>query len=299
MDRRVALRLLLGMACAGANLLLPAPSAIAGLAKAGPHSRPGSRTTPDAPTGSLAPSRGRFPVPGRKPAPPAAPRVVMLDPGHGGHDPGAIGGRGTWEKDITLDLALEMARALDEQPGITVRLTRDRDVFLPLPERVEKARRFRADLFLSLHADSAPNREARGLSAYTLSSKGSDDFSRALAQRENLAGRNGGVDLRHTDADVAAILVDLAARHTLNAALKVRSELVRGVEGTVRLLDNPMRAANFAVLRAPDVPSVLVETGFLSNPEDEAMLREPRQRRTLARLLAREVAELLARAPFA
>lgn len=235
-------------------------------------------------------------VPPRKPRPP---RIIMIDPGHGGHDPGAIGARGTYEKDVTLDLALEVARLLAGRPGVTAQITRSRDVFLPLAERVARSRAAKADFFISLHADSAPNRDARGLSAYTVSDKASDDFAKALARKENLADGPNGLNLADTDKEVAAILVDLVARHTRNAALKAQASLVNGVGRDVRLLDNPMRSANFAVLKAPDVPSVLVETGFLSNAEDEALLRNPAARRAIAQVLARELARLMAAAPFA
>jgi N-acetylmuramoyl-L-alanine amidase len=130
--------------------------------------------------------------PPRKPKPP---RLLMIDPGHGGRDPGAIGLTGCHEKDVTLDIALRVADALSAKPGVTVKLTRDSDIFLPLEERVRISREARADLFLSIHADSAPNREARGLSVYTLSEKASDDFAKSLAEHENEADLMGGVDL--------------------------------------------------------------------------------------------------------
>jgi N-acetylmuramoyl-L-alanine amidase len=226
-------------------------------------------------------------------------RLVVIDPGHGGHDPGAIGVRGTLEKEITLDISREVARRLRGTRGVSVKLTRDDDIFLPLADRVAVAREAGADLFISIHADSAPNREARGLSAYTLSDKASDDFSFALAKQENLADGAGGIDLRHTRPQVAAILSDLVARHTVSASLMAKSSLVEGAGRTLRLLDNPKRSANFAVLKAPDVPSVLIETGFLSNERDEELLRDQSQRRRIADVLSRELAGLLTSAPFA
>ncbi len=241
-------------------------------------------------------------APPRKPdrTPPAAQRrLVVIDPGHGGHDPGAIGVRGTLEKEITLDISREIARKLRGTRGVSVKLTRDDDTFLPLADRVAVAREAGADLFISIHADSAPNREARGLSAYTLSDKASDDFSFALAKQENLADGAGGIDLRHTRPQVAAILSDLVARHTVSASLMAKSSLVEGAGRTLRLLDNPKRSANFAVLKAPDVPSVLIETGFLSNERDEELLRDQSQRRRIADVLSRELAEVLTSAPFA
>jgi N-acetylmuramoyl-L-alanine amidase len=240
--------------------------------------------------------------PARKPersSPPVERRLVVIDPGHGGHDPGAVGVRGTLEKEITLDISREIARRLRGIRGVSVKLTRDDDTFLPLADRVAVAREAGADLFISIHADSAPNHEARGLSAYTLSDKASDDFSFALAKQENLADGAGGINLRNTRPQVAAILSDLVARHTVSASLMAKSSLVEGAGRTLRLLDNPKRSANFAVLKAPDVPSVLIETGFLSNERDEELLRDPSQRRRIADVLSRELAGVLTSAPFA
>jgi len=228
--------------------------------------------------------------PPRKPRPP---RLLMLDPGHGGHDPGAIGLTGTHEKDVTLDIARRMADALSAKPGITVKLTRDEDIFLPLEERVKISRDARADLFLSVHADSAPSHTARGLSVYTLSDKASDAFSKSLAEHENEADLMGGVDLPPTDKDTQAILFDLAARHARNTALHAKSGFVQAMGHGWHLLERPMRAANFVVLRAPDVPSMLVETGFLSNPKDEAILRLPVEREKIARLMAKSLGGIL------
>ncbi|WP_448204242.1 N-acetylmuramoyl-L-alanine amidase family protein [Azospirillum sp. sgz302134] len=226
-------------------------------------------------------------------------RIVVLDPGHGGIDPGAIGTRGTLEKEVTLDIAREVARLLSGQHGVGATLTRSDDRFLELQERVDRAREARADLFVSIHADSAPNRDARGLSAYTLSPRGSDAFAAALATKENAVDRLGGADLKGAKKVVKDILLDLTARHTKRASLIARQSIVRGAGKDLPLLDNPMRSANFAVLKAPDIPSVLLETGFLSNPRDEEVLRDPRARRTVARVLAREIAALVTRAPFA
>lgn len=239
--------------------------------------------------------------PASKPAAPgtARPRLVMLDPGHGGADPGAIGTRGTQEKDVTLDIAREVARALADRHRVSARLTRPDDRFLALEDRVALTRKADADLFVSIHADSAPNADARGLSAYTLSEKASDAFASRLAQRENQADRFAGPDWAGASKMVKDILLDLTARHTRNASLTARQALVRGAGKDLRLLDNPMRSANFAVLKAPDVPSVLVETGFLSNPRDEEILRDPNARRVVARVLAREIAAVLSMRGFA
>jgi N-acetylmuramoyl-L-alanine amidase len=217
----------------------------------------------------------------------------MIDPGHGGRDPGAIGRIGTHEKDVTLDIARRMADALSGHPGITAKLTRDADVFLPLEERVKISRRAQADLFLSVHADSAPNMAAHGLSVYTLAKQASDNFSKLLAEHENEADMMGGMDLPPADKDVEAILFDLAARRTRNTAQRARASFVQAMGRSWPLLERPMRGANFVVLRAPDVPSMLVETGFLSNPKDEQILRQPQQRDKIARLMAKDLGLIL------
>lgn len=229
-------------------------------------------------------------VPSRKPK---APRLLMIDPGHGGRDPGAIGVSGTHEKDVTLDIARRMADALGGRQDVTVRLTRDEDVFLPLEDRVKMGREAGADLFISVHADSAPNTDARGLSVYTLSTKATDRFAKALADHENEADLMGGMDLPPADKDVTAILFDLASRRTHNTAQHARASFVKGVGQNWRLLDSPMRAANFVVLRAPDIPSMLVETGFLSNPQDEHILKQPTERTRIAKLMAKNLAGIL------
>ena len=224
---------------------------------------------------------------------PSAPRLIVLDPGHGGRDPGAVGRSGTLEKDVALDIARRMAASLSQEPGISVKLTRDEDVFLSLKERVKLGRETRADMFLSIHADSAPNQSARGLSAYTLSEKASDKFADMLAERENSADLIGGIHVPAEDPDVADILFDLAARHTRNTAQRVKVGFIKGIGHEWTLLEQPMRAANFAVLRSPEVPAMLVETGFLSNKGDEALLARPKSRKQIADIMAKEIAFLL------
>ena len=239
--------------------------------------------------------------PARKPAGGGSsrPRLVMLDPGHGGNDPGAIGTRGTFEKEVALDIAHEVARILADRTNVAVKLTRRDDRFLALDERVALTREAGADLFVSIHADSAPNADARGLSAYILSEKASDSFASRLAQQENQADRFGKPGSLGGGRIVKDILLDLTARHTRHASLAARQFLVEGAGKELRLLENPMRSANFAVLKAPDVPSVLVETGFLSNPRDEEILRDATARRVVSRVLAREIARVLSSPAFA
>jgi N-acetylmuramoyl-L-alanine amidase len=248
------------------------------------------------PLDAMAAKRAGIPVPEAKPKPPApkqvvrAPAVLVLDPGHGGRDPGAIGVSGTEEKDVTLSICLSIRQALAPRRDLKVFLTRERDTYLPLPSRVAFAHDKGADLFVSIHADAAPNRHARGLSAYSRAEKASDDFARALADRENQVDAIYGFDTSATDRQTAAILIDLARRHSHNASLNAKRRIITGIGRSVHLLDNPMRQANFAVLRSPAIPSVLIETGFLSNAQDERILRSPRSRAELARFLAGEIA---------
>lgn len=248
------------------------------------------------PSWADAAGRKSPPLPGRKPTPnapkmpPRAPAVVILDPGHGGRDPGAIGVTGTEEKDVTLSVCQSIRQALAGRSDIKVFLTRDRDSYIPLPSRVAFAHEKHADLFISIHADAAPNRSARGLSAYTRADKATDDFARRLADRENQVDAIYGFDAGATDKQTAAILIDLARRHGHNASLSAKKRIVTGVGHRVQLLENPMRAANFAVLRSPALPSVLIETGFLSNPQDEKILRNAKSRADLARYLADQIA---------
>jgi len=224
---------------------------------------------------------------------PKSPRLLVIDPGHGGKDPGAIGISGTKEKDITLDIARRMARAISREKGVTAKLTRNRDVFIPLKRRVEMGQEMHADMFISIHADSAPNSRARGLSAYTLSKKASDKFASQLATQENKADLIGGMNMSVDDEKVAEILFDLTARHTRNTAQRVKVGFIKAMGRRWKLLPQPMRSANFAVLRSPDVPSLLVETGFLSNRKDEALLTKPAKREKIARLMSNEIAFLM------
>jgi N-acetylmuramoyl-L-alanine amidase len=210
-------------------------------------------------------------------------RVVVLDPGHGGQDPGAIGSSGIYEKAITLAVAQDVRRQLEATGRYRVHLTRDQDVFVALRERIAMARRWKADVFVSIHADSIGSVETRGASVYTLSDTASDAEAAALAARENRADIIAGVDLSHESRDVANILIDLAQRETMNRSAEFAHLLVRELGQEVRLLPvRPHRFAGFAVLKAPDVPSVLLELGYLSNAEDERLLRQASHRRRIA-----------------
>jgi N-acetylmuramoyl-L-alanine amidase len=216
--------------------------------------------------------------------------VVMLDPGHGGVDPGTTGLSGEYEKEIVLALALAVKERLDRDGRVKCLLTRSDDTFIPLPDRVAMARGAKADLFMSLHADSDPDPEIRGLSVYTLSKTASDSTAQALADKENKADLVAGLDLRNANPEVTNILIDLVQRETLNLSAIFAGEVIDEVaRDTHTLLGNTHRFAGFAVLKAPDVPSVLVETGYLTNRQDEQLLRRPDYRAKLAAALARSI----------
>lgn len=224
--------------------------------------------------------------------------VIVLDPGHGGVDPGAIGIGGTHEKDITLAMAREIRRQLEATGKYRVFLTRDQDVFIRLRDRIAIARQQSADLFISIHADSMGNRETRGASIYTLSENASDSEAAALAARENRADIIAGVDLSRESRDVTSILIDLAQRETSNHSISLARSLVQEMGREVQLLPvNPHRFAGFAVLRAPDVPSALIELGYLSNAQDEGQLNKPQYRQRVASGIVRSIDAYFARNP--
>ena len=221
----------------------------------------------------------------------AAPKthLVMLDPGHGGVDPGAIGLSGAYEKDVALSTTREVARLLEASRRYRVELTRTSDEFIALPDRVAQARAAGAELFLSIHADALPDAAVRGASVFTLSEKASDKEAAALAARENKADLIAGIDLSRHEPAVSEILFDLARRETNNLSIHLARELVNELGRDVRLLNNTHRSAGFAVLKAPDIPSALVELGCLSNRLEERLLQQTSYQHKLATGIARSV----------
>ena len=214
-------------------------------------------------------------------------KIIALDPGHGGVDPGAIGVSGIYEKIITLAAAQQLKTRLEGTGKYKVILTRDRDVSLGLSERRDIARAAQADIFMSLHADSIVNKAVRGLSVYTLSERASDKEAEALAEQENSADSIIGVDLSRESQEVRHILVDLAQRESMNVATKLAANLIDELEREVMLVRNSHRFARFAVLKSPDIPSVLIEMGYLSNREDETSLRKEAYRGKLMSAVVR------------
>jgi N-acetylmuramoyl-L-alanine amidase len=227
------------------------------------------------------------PEPRSKPTPKR--RVIALDPGHGGIDPGAISPNGLYEKEITFETARELTRQLDATRRYKVFLTRTSDEFVALRDRVARARAADADLFLSIHADALPNPAMRGASVFTLSEQASDREAAALAARENKADLIAGIDLSQHAPEVSSILLDLARRQTNNLSIGLARRLVGELGREVPLLANSHRSAGFAVLKAPDIPSALVELGCLSNREEEKLLRNVAYQKKLAQTLVRSI----------
>ncbi|HKF74353.1 MAG TPA: N-acetylmuramoyl-L-alanine amidase [Stellaceae bacterium] len=216
-------------------------------------------------------------------------RTVVLDPGHGGIDPGAIGVTGAYEKEITLSTVELAAGLLEATRRYKVVLTRRDDEFIALEDRVAHARAARGDLFLSVHADAIPDSGVRGASVFTLSEHASDAEAAALAQRENRADLIAGIDLSRHTPEVSSILLDLARRQTNNQSIVLARKLVAELGRDVRLLNNSHRSAGFVVLKAPDIPSALVELGCLSNKDEEKLLRLATYQRKLAVSILRSV----------
>ncbi|HEX9905282.1 MAG TPA: N-acetylmuramoyl-L-alanine amidase [Propylenella sp.] len=231
---------------------------------------------------------GLFPAP-RAPVRAFGRPVIVIDPGHGGIDAGATGEDGIREKDVTLKFGLELARELRLAAELEPVLTRSDDTFLPLADRVEVARRHHAALFISVHADSVREDYVRGATVYTLSDDASDALAAALAERENRSDILAGLSLSDQPDDVADILFDLARRETRNLSVRFAKSLVGKVAGAMPLNGNPWRRADFKVLKAPEVPSVLLELGYLSNKDDEALFRSKEWPKKEAKLVARSV----------
>ncbi|MFT6220763.1 MAG: N-acetylmuramoyl-L-alanine amidase [Candidatus Endobugula sp.] len=213
--------------------------------------------------------------------------LVVIDAGHGGEDPGAIGPRKTKEKDVVLDIAKRLAKLINNEKGFTAKLTRTADYFIPLRKRRDKARELRADLFVSVHADAFNKPQANGASVYALSRKGAtSEAARFLAQQENeadLIGGVGDVSLDDKDEVLRGVLVDLSMTATVGSSLEVGKEVLKEMGGTARLHKKQVEQAGFLVLKSPDVPSILIETGFISNPKEEKLLGSSSYRQKMAK----------------
>ncbi len=210
--------------------------------------------------------------------------VIALDPGHGGRDPGAIGKKGTREKDVALSVAKKMKSLINRTSGYRAILTREGDRFVSLRNRVKKAREAEADIFVSLHADSFRSPNAKGASVYALSLSGaSSEAARWIAEKENASDLIGGISLDDKDDLIASVLLDLSQSATIQDSLELGSEVLSHIGKVSRLNNKQVQQAGFAVLKAPDMPSILIETAFLSNPSEEKKLRNPKHQQKLAR----------------
>lgn len=237
--------------------------------------------------------------PGTKPKPTERLIIVALDPGHGGEDPGAIGPSGRYEKDVVLKIAQQLRKRINAQPNMRAMMTRDGDFFVPLQERVRKARRVQADLFISLHADAFIRPQARGASVFVLSERGATSVeARWMANKENAADMVGGVNLvKSKDAALKRALLDMSTAAQIRDSLKLGAEVLGRIGKVGRLHKKQVEQAGFAVLKAPDVPSILVETAFISNPEEEKKLHDPRYQAQLVEALMTGINQYFAKNP--
>ncbi len=226
------------------------------------------------------------------------PLIIAIDAGHGGQDPGAHGPSGKREKDVTLAIARELARQINATPGLKAYLTRDTDVYLPLTRRTQLARSAKADMFVSIHADAAENRAAKGSSVFVLSLRGaSSQRARWLADKENAADLIGGGRLPKSDNTLASVLLDLTQSGQMRASEDAASHVLDGLKGIGNVHKREIERANFAVLRTSDMPAMLVETAFISNPDEEQRLIDPDYQRSLARAVLRGIDTYFTRQP--
>jgi N-acetylmuramoyl-L-alanine amidase len=224
--------------------------------------------------------------------------TIALDPGHGGEDPGAIGAGGSREKDVVLSIAKRLKARIEQHPNMRVLLTRDADYFVPLQQRVHKARKVQADLFVSIHADAFVEPTARGSSVFALSEKGaSSTAARWLANKENSADLIGGVNLRGQDHQLASVLLDLSTTAQINDSMKLAKAVLNEIGGINKLHKGAVEQAGFAVLKAPDIPSILVETAFISNPEEEAKLTDDAYQDQMAQALMNGIRKYFSKNP--
>ncbi len=224
--------------------------------------------------------------------------TIAIDPGHGGEDPGAIGKRGSREKDIVLAISRRLKEKVEREPDMRSYLTRDGDYFVPLHVRVNKARRVRADLFVSIHADAFVRPHARGASVFALSQQGAtSSAARWLANKENGADLIGGLNIKTQDRQVAQLLLDMSTTAQIKDSLKLGDAVLKQIGGFARLHKKQVEQASFAVLKAPDVPSILIETAFISNPEEEARLNDHEYQDQIAEAILKGIRNYFAKNP--
>jgi N-acetylmuramoyl-L-alanine amidase len=273
-----------------------APEAVATLEARAAGANGAPPTQPVKPMAAPTPAPSPSPAPGGQKV--ARMLTIALDPGHGGEDPGATGASGVHEKDIVLAVARRLKARLEAMPNTRVMLTRDADYFVPLGTRVDKARKVQADLFVSIHADAFVERTARGSSVFVLSEKGaSSSAARWLANDQNKADLIGGVNLGSHDRQLASVLLDLSTTAQISDSLKLGKAVLTEIGGINRLHRGAVEQAGFAVLKAPDIPSILVETAFISNPEEEARLKDDAYQNQLADAITKGIRRYFAANP--
>ena len=289
-----------GVAMAASGRLAAASGAVPAGAASGTRlaAAPGSVTTTVTTTVTLGSAQSRALTPDEKRKVDRL-LVVAIDPGHGGEDPGAVGPSGLKEKDVVLQIAMQLRDKLNEKPGVRVLMTRDADFFVPLAERVAKARRVQADLFVSIHADAFFTPEARGASVFALSENGaSSAAARWMAQKENAADAVGGVNAKAAkDVQVLRAMLDMSTTAQIKDSLRIGGEVLSRMGHVGKLHRGHVEQASFAVLKAPDIPSILVETAFISNPQEEDRLRDPDYQRRLVDALFSGIDRYFAKNP--
>lgn len=272
------------------------PDPIAALIEKGQWSLDAPADTMPPPTAEVAPPYVE-PKSGR---PPQVTRMltIALDPGHGGEDPGAVGRGGSYEKNIVLAIAKRLKAKLEQHPNMRVMLTRDGDYFVPLHVRVQKARKVQADLFVSIHADAFVQTTANGSSVFALSEKGATSTAaRWLANKENAADLIGGTNIKNHDKQLASVLLDLSTTAQINDSMKLGKAVLNEIGGINRLHKGAVEQAGFAVLKAPDIPSILIETAFISNPEEEARLNDDAYQDRMADAVTQGIKKYFAKNP--
>lgn len=225
--------------------------------------------------------------------------VIAIDAGHGGQDSGALGATGTKEKTVVLAIAKRLAKLVNNEPGMRAYLTRDKDIFISLRQRIKRARRNNADMFISIHADAFKNKKARGASVFVLSERGaSSEAAQLLADKENAADLAGGISLEDKDDLLASVLLDLSQTASLEASLEVANTVLSGLKRVGNVHKKHVESASFVVLKSPDIPSVLVETAFISNPEEERKLKSTSHQNKLARAMMSGIRNYFQRNPL-
>jgi N-acetylmuramoyl-L-alanine amidase len=279
--------------------LVPRDPLLALLQEQGARSGPSRAAAAEPAQATTAPAPGEDRGPQRsRPARLARVLTIAIDPGHGGEDPGAVGKRGTFEKTVTLAIARRLQAQIEADSRLRVLLTRDGDFFVPLHQRVARARRVQADLFVSIHADAWIRPDARGSSVFALSERGATSTAAAwMARRENDADLIGGIDLGTHDPGLARVLLDLSTTAQIGESLRLGNAVLRELERVNDLHKPRVEQAGFAVLRAPDIPSILVETAFISNPQEELRLQDESYQQAMAQAMLKGIERYFAKNP--